>query len=96
MVKQLRENPKTEICFLKHGGNVAETLRITGVVEFIENIDLKKKAIIERPFLKLMGLDFDSPGLIIFKISKGQATFWNMANNLKPKEYIEFYAKNQN
>jgi len=94
MVKQLRKNPKAEVCFHKHGENAGETLRLAGSVEFVDDIELKKKAINDRPFLKLMGLDYDSPGLIIFKFSKGQATFWNMSNNLKAKELIEFDAKN--
>jgi len=32
----------------------------------------------------------DSPSLFLFKIGHGQAHFWTMENNLKPKEFIEF------
>lgn len=48
------------------------------------------KALNDRPFLKSFGITADSPKLVIFRITHGQASFWTMENNLKPKEYIEF------
>jgi pyridoxamine 5'-phosphate oxidase len=87
---QLKKNPKTEICFYKHEGMIGTMLRIEGEVEFIDDKNLKEKVLNERPFLKSFGLTIDSPGLILFKIAHGQAHFWTMENNLKPKEYIQF------
>jgi pyridoxamine 5'-phosphate oxidase len=87
---QLKKNPKTEICFYKHEGMIGTMLRIAGEVEFIDDINLKEKVLTDRPFLKSFGLTIDSPGLILFKIAHGQAHFWTMENNLKPKEYIQF------
>jgi uncharacterized pyridoxamine 5'-phosphate oxidase family protein len=87
---QLKNNPKTEVCFYKHEGMTGTMLRISGKVEFVDDIKLREKVMNDRPFLKSFGLTVESPGLIIFRITHGQAHFWTMENNLKPKEYIEF------
>jgi pyridoxamine 5'-phosphate oxidase len=90
MYKQLLQNPKAEACFYKQEGMIGTMLRVAGEIEFINDKTLKERVLNERPFLKEYGLTNDSPGLIIFRISHGQAHFWNMENNLKPKEMIEF------
>ena len=65
-------------------------LRISGNVEFMNDVKLKEKCLADRPFLKSLGITADSPKLIIFRIAHGKAHFWTMENNLKPKEIIEF------
>jgi uncharacterized pyridoxamine 5'-phosphate oxidase family protein len=87
---QLRVNPKTEVCFYKHEGMIGTMLRIAGEVEFLTESKWKEKALLDRPFLKSFGLSSDSPELVLFRISHGQANFWTMENNLKPKEFIAF------
>lgn len=87
---QLMRNPKTEVCFYKHEGMIGTMLRIAGKAEFVDDIKLKEKVLTDRPFLKDFGITPDSPGLKIFKIAHGQAHFWTMENNLKPKEIIGF------
>jgi len=86
----LKANPKTEICFYKHEGIMGTMLRISGEVEFLTDSGLKERIFNDRPFLKRFGLTTDSPELTLFRISHGQAHFWTMENNLKPKEYLEF------
>jgi pyridoxamine 5'-phosphate oxidase len=88
--KQLKANPKTEVCFYKHEGMTSIMLRISGAVEFVDDLRLREKVLADRPFLKQFGLTMDSPGLVMFRISHGQAHFWTMENNLKPKEFIRF------
>ena len=88
--RQLKKNPKTEICFYRHEGAIGKMLRIAGEVEFLEDRGLKERALRDRPFLKSFGLTIDSPGLIIFRIAHGKAHFWTMEDNLKPKLFIEF------
>ena len=87
---QLEKNPKVEFCFYKHSQLIGTMLRISGEVEFIDDKKLKEKALVDRPFLKSFGLTIDSPGLVIFRIAHGQAHFWSMESNLKPKEFIQF------
>jgi pyridoxamine 5'-phosphate oxidase len=88
--KQLKANPKAEVCFYKHEGMIGTMLRISGEVEFLNDIQLREKVLADRPFLKQFGITVDSPGLVLFRIHHGQAHFWTMENNLKPKEFIEF------
>lgn len=90
MTNQIKANPKVEACFYKHEGMIGTMLRVAGEVEFLADRSLKEKVINDRPFLKSFGLSADSPGLVIFRISHGQAHFWTMENNLKPKEIITF------
>lgn len=90
MTNQIKANPKVEACFYKHEGMIGTMLRVAGEVEFLADRNLKEKVINDRPFLKGFGLSADSPGLVIFRISHGQAHFWTMENNLKPKEIITF------
>jgi pyridoxamine 5'-phosphate oxidase len=87
---QLEINPKTEVCFYHHEGMIGTMLRISGSVEFLHDRAFKEKALNDRPFLKGFGMTVDSPGLVLFRIAHGQANFWTMENNLKPKEYIKF------
>ena len=87
---QLRSNPKTEVCFFMVEDSVGRMLRITGEVEFVDNKELRERVMNDRPYLKSFGISENSPELIMFKISHGEAHFWTMATNLKPKEIITF------
>lgn len=87
---QLKSNPNTEVCFYKHEGMIGTMLRISGEAEFVTDPALREKALADRPFLKSFGVTSDSPKLVLFRIAHGQAFFWTMENNLKPKEIIEF------
>ncbi len=87
---QLLTNPKTEVCFFKVVDSADKMLRITGEVEFIDNHQLRERVINDRPYLKSFGITIDSPELIIFRMSHGQAHFWTMETNLLPKEIINF------
>jgi uncharacterized pyridoxamine 5'-phosphate oxidase family protein len=87
---QLRNNPKTEVCFYKPEGMIGTMLRISGEVEFLTDLKLKERVLEERPFLKSYGLTINHPGLIIFRIPHGLAHFWTMEDNLKPKDMICF------
>jgi uncharacterized pyridoxamine 5'-phosphate oxidase family protein len=87
---QLKKNPKAEVCFYHHEGMIGKMLRISGKTEFVNDREMREKAFNDRPFLKSFGLTIDSPGLVLFRIAHGQAHFWSMETNLKPKEIIEF------
>ena len=87
---QLKANPKTEVCFYHHEGMIGTMLRVSGAVEFLDEPFYKEKALIDRPFLKNFGITENSPKLALFRIAHGQAHFWTMENNLKPKEYLQF------
>ena len=69
---------------------IGTMMRIAGKVEFIDNPDLREKVLNDRPFLKDLGVTMESDKLVIFRIAHGEAYFWTMANNLKPKEIVKF------
>ena len=81
--KQLKNNPKVEICFFNSESDLGKTktMRLTGEVEFLNDPDLKKQLLADLPFLQ----DAE-PVLEIFRIHSGEAFFWTMADVLKEKE----------
>ena len=88
--RHLKNNPNTEVCFYKHEEMIGTMLRITGKVEFIDNIKFKEKVLIDRPFLKDYGVTVNSAGLILFRIAKGEARFWTIKNLAKHRKAIKF------
>jgi uncharacterized pyridoxamine 5'-phosphate oxidase family protein len=90
MYGQLQANRKVEACFWQPGEASGTMMRVAGEVEFLNDQELKKKVLKDRPFLKEFGMTFDHPGLIIFRITKGDAYFWNMKTNFEPKKFIKF------
>ena len=87
--KQLQQNNRVEICFYAPAaaGSPGTVLRVTGEVEFIDDADLKKKVLEDRPFLKHMGIESpDDPRLVIFKIHTGEAFFWTMEYSMRESE----------
>jgi pyridoxamine 5'-phosphate oxidase len=90
LYEQVKTNPKVEACFYKPDTMPGTMLRVAGKIEFVEDKHMKEKVMVERPFLKEMGLTSESPNLIIFRITHGEAHFWTMETNLKPKQIIRF------
>ncbi len=90
MVGQLEKNSKVEVAFYRPDEAVGTMLRVAGEIEFLDDMELKKKVLTDRPFLAEFGLTAEGPGLIIFRISKGEAHFWDWESNVKPKEIIKF------
>jgi pyridoxamine 5'-phosphate oxidase len=88
--KQLKVNPKVEVCFLDPKSKIGDMVRVTGKVEFVQDMAMKRKVIEERPFLKQMGITAESPGLLIMKVAKCQANHWSRANMMEPKKYVNF------
>lgn len=90
MVRQLKENGKVEFAFYHPDDMVGTMLRVNGEIEFVEDVEVKKRVLKDRPFLTEFGLTADGPELVVFKISTGEAHFWDWESNLKPKEIIKF------
>lgn len=62
-------------------------MRVTGLVEFVDDIELKKKVLAERPFLAKMGItDPEDPVLVVFKIYTGEAFFWTLKDSMHESE----------
>jgi uncharacterized pyridoxamine 5'-phosphate oxidase family protein len=90
LYRQLKANPKVELCFFDAKSKNMDQMRITGKAEFVEDMQIREKMVEERPFLKQMGFGADSPKLIVIRVVGNMATFWTWETNLKPKEYLNF------
>ena len=88
--KQLIAKPTVEVCFVSIKSNAMKQMRVTGTVEFIDDIEMKKKLLDARPFLKQAGLTPENSGLILFKIIKCTAHFWTFATGNQPKKFVSF------
>ena len=85
MSKQMHENAKVEICFFNSPDDIGKgkQMRISGCVEFVDDEVLHKKILKEREFLaQIVGRPLDDV-TEIFRIAKGEAHFWTMADILK-------------
>ena len=92
--KQLQSNPKVEICFHSTKEKpMGKVLRVTGKVEFIDDMELRKKVYEARPMLKAQGIKGpEDPLLALFRISSGEAFFWTGTENIyeEGREIIKF------
>ncbi len=88
LFRQLTANPLVELCFYSAKEN--KQIRISGKVELVEDLEVKKNVVEKFPFLKAVvekaGYDVLAP----FCLSKGRALVWTRELNLAPKEYIDF------
>ncbi len=87
--KQLTENPKVEMSFNNGSDEDLVQIRVSGTVELVEDMGLKKEIVREREFLKplveKMGYDF----LAVYRLKNGTASIWTMKKNLAPKDLVK-------
>jgi uncharacterized pyridoxamine 5'-phosphate oxidase family protein len=87
--KQLTENPGVELSFNNGKFEDLIQVRISGTVELVEDLDLKKEIVQNRDFLKPWVEKNGYEPLAVFKIKKGIATVWTMKTNFAPKEFVQ-------
>jgi len=88
MVKQLKKNPKVEICFYNNAPDLsaAREMRITGRMELVHDSELTKRALKERGFIEgIIGRPLE-PLLEIYRLHTGEGFFWTMNDILKEHE----------
>ncbi len=90
VVKQLTANPKVEICFFDPKSKDMKQIRITGTAQLVNDVEMKKQLIADRPFLKTAGLTPESPAIVIIKVAMIAATKWTFSEFLAPKEVVSF------
>jgi uncharacterized pyridoxamine 5'-phosphate oxidase family protein len=85
--KQLKNNNTIELCFYAPGPDPGTMMRVTGKVEFVDDLALKNKVLADRAFLKAVGIKGpEDPLLVIFRVYSGEAYFWTIADNMKEAE----------
>jgi pyridoxamine 5'-phosphate oxidase len=88
MYRQLVANQEVEVCFFD--SKSWRQMRVTGKVEFVNDLEIKKRLVEARPFLKQWGFTPESPGLIVFRVAKCKAHFWTRETNMDPKKIVGF------
>jgi pyridoxamine 5'-phosphate oxidase len=86
--RQLQANRQVELCFYSPKGNgLGTVMRVSGEIEFVQDLELKAKLLKEQPFLESLGIrQADDPLFVLFRLRRGEAFFWTMANNMKEAE----------
>lgn len=84
LAEQLDENPKVEIAFFRPTEDLMENsmLRVEGVAETVDDAELEKRLLEERPWLEAnIGNLPEGAGMRIFRIVNCSARFWNLTHN---------------
>jgi uncharacterized pyridoxamine 5'-phosphate oxidase family protein len=87
LYKQLSANPNVELCFNNPKGSMQ--IRVSGMVELDEDIELKKEILAQRQFLKPLVEKAGYEVMVVYRLKKAVATVWTFATNLAPKAYIQ-------
>ena len=84
--RQLIANPKVELCFYtpperapEEGGpvDIGTMMRVSGIVKFRDDADLRRRLLDERPFLRPL-----EEIVAIVHVQNGEAWFWKWEDNL--------------
>ena len=82
LYKQIQENDKVEVYYCTP--DFSRVMRVSGRVKPIEDMELRRKCIEERPFIKEMGIaNPEDPLLAVFHLYTGETYFWTRADSMK-------------
>lgn len=84
--KQVVNNPEVELCFNNFESGIQ--VRVSGKAEIIDDLELKKKVVEDRAFMKPTVEEKGYDAVALYRV-KGKATVWTREKNFDPKEYIE-------
>jgi pyridoxamine 5'-phosphate oxidase len=87
LYKQLSENPNVELCFNNYKDRIQ--VRVSGIAEAVDDLELKKEIVAERRFLKPRVEKGGYGAIAVYRVKKGVAHVWTMEVNLAPKTYIQ-------
>ena len=85
--RQLTQNPKAEVCFNDYQKGIQ--VRVSGSVELVDDMVLKKEIVAKRDFLKPWMEQQGWEMLVVYRLKKGKATTWTMQTNFDPKTYVD-------
>jgi pyridoxamine 5'-phosphate oxidase len=84
--KQMAANPNVELCFFN--AKAGTQIRVSGAVEPVDDIELKKEIVVQRPFLKQRVAEGGYEAMGVFRL-KGQAYVWSFQTSSEPKKYVQ-------
>jgi pyridoxamine 5'-phosphate oxidase len=84
---QLLKNPQIELCFSTKDG---AQIRISGKIELVNDLSLKKEIEAIRPFMTPLIKQFGGyDAVAVWVLKKGKAQMWTMKDNFAPKAYVD-------
>jgi pyridoxamine 5'-phosphate oxidase len=86
--RQLHASPKVEVCFYNGASDLPDSkqMRVTGLVEFVDDAELTHKVAEEREALEgIIGRPLE-PITEVFRIASGEAHFWTLMDILREPE----------
>lgn len=84
--KQMLANPNVELCFFNAKDGIQ--IRVSGAVEPVDDIELKKEIVVQRPFLKQRVEEGGYEAMGVFRL-KGVAYVWTFQTGFGPKTYVQ-------
>jgi pyridoxamine 5'-phosphate oxidase len=82
--KQLEKNPEVELCYVKD-----VQVRISGKLELVDDLSIKKDIVQARPFLKPLVEQQGYDTLGVMRLKNGKANTWSMKDLGAPKTYTD-------
>jgi uncharacterized pyridoxamine 5'-phosphate oxidase family protein len=89
LYKQLTANPQVELSFNNGSDDNLIQVRVSGKVELVEDLELKKEIVRNREFLKPFVEQAGYDPLAVYRIKDGVASIWAMKTNLEPKKFVQ-------
>lgn len=83
LAKQVKTGAPMEVCFNSSDMQV----RVSGTAEIVADLALKKEIASARPFLQPWIEKYGFDLLVLFRVTKCEATVWTMAANFEPTAY---------
>jgi uncharacterized pyridoxamine 5'-phosphate oxidase family protein len=77
--KQIKINPKVEICFYATQNGVM--MRAKGKAVVLDDPEMKKRLMEDLPYIKQIVKGPDDPDLVVFRVQEGDARFWTIGEN---------------
>ena len=87
LYKQISQNPKVELCFADSDKMVQ--IRVSGTLEALEDLELKKEIIATREFLKERAEKGGYGLFAVYRLARGSTLVWTFGADEVPKSYIE-------
>ena len=87
LYKQLVKNPEAEICFCDTRNFVE--VRVSGRIEILEDLALKKELVEARPFVKPVVEKMGYDTIAVYRLRNGKATSWSINEPPAPKTYVD-------
>lgn len=93
VTKQLHANPKVEVCFFNNASDLMEArmMRVRGEIEFIDDSEAMKRAMVPREGLSQIIGEPVEPLTEVFRIKSGDVHFWTMMDIMKEKQLEHLY-----